>query len=288
MNTVLDKKKIARSFSRASSTYEKAAIIQKAVLEEHLDRLKFTRIEPHRILDLGSGTGIGSEQLQKRYRKSNVVAIDIAQGMLQAHQKKLSRFANRTKLCCADLDKLPLAENSVDLIFSNLALQWSNDIEGALREILRVLRTGGLLSFTTVGPDTLKELRDAWSKVDNEVHIHDFMDMHVIGDMLIRQGFGAPVLDVDRYTLTYPDIHTLVHDLKRLGATNASTHRPKAVPDRNILKKLEMVYVTQDDGKLPLTYEIIYAHAWVPEKTMRPQDGSTVSRFPVAGIKRRT
>ena len=289
MSISLDKRKVAKSFSRAASTYEDVAVVQQAVQVEHLDRLSFAKIEPERILDLGSGTGSGAQELSKKYKKSRVIAMDIAQGMLQEHRKKLPRFRNRTDLICADLDYLPIEDKSIDLVFSNLAIQWSNDLHQVIREFRRVLRTGGLLSFTTVGPDTLRELRDAWTSIGAEDHVHDFLDMHEIGDALISNGFGAPVLDVDRYTLTYPDVKSLMKDLKKLGATNSSSERSRGMMGREMVRKLESSYEKQRiEGKLPLTYEIVYAHAWIPAEDMKPQDGSTVANFPVSEIKRRS
>ncbi|MFK8066862.1 MAG: malonyl-ACP O-methyltransferase BioC [Gammaproteobacteria bacterium] len=286
---MLDKNKVAKSFSRASSSYEDVAVVQQAVLAEHLERLSVTNLDPDRIIDLGSGTGTGSVKLEKLYKKSRVYAFDLAQGMLKEHQNKLSSFRNRTTLICADIDHLPIQSDSADLIFSNLALQWSNNIDHAIGEFRRILRTGGLLSFTTVGPDTLKELRAAWQEVEADVHIHDFLDMHIIGDALIKNGFGAPVLDVDRYTLTYPDTKSLLLDLKNLGATNASSERTKGLSGRKAILELDKAYEKQRvEGKLPLTYEIVYAHAWVPPESMRPQDGSTVAHFPVSEITRRS
>ncbi len=289
MNTPLDKRKVAKSFSRAASTYEEVAVVQQSVLAEHLERLSFAKIEPERILDLGSGTGTGAQELSKKYKKSRVIAMDIAQGMLLEHRKNLPRFRNRTDLICADLDHLPLEDNSIDLVFSNLAIQWSNDLHQVIKEFRRVLRTGGLLSFTTVGPDTLRELRDAWNSIGAGDHVHDFLDMHEIGDALISNGFGAPVLDVDRYTLTYPDVKSLLSDLKKLGATNSSSERSRGMMGREMISKLERAYEKQRiEGKLPLTYEIVYGHAWVPPEDMRSQDGSTVAHFPASEIKRRS
>lgn len=284
----LDKQKVARSFNRASSSYEDVAVVQQAVLTEHLERLDISKIEPKRILDLGSGTGTGSQELLKKYKKSRLIATDIAQGMLEEHKKRLPRFLNKTDLVCADLDFLPIKDKSIDLIFSNLAIQWSDDLNGMFNEFNRIMRTGGLLSFTTVGPDTMKELRDAWHKVDNGIHVHAFLDMHEIGDALINSGFSEPVLDVDRYTLNYPDLKSLLVDLKLLGTTNASSGRSRSMTSRKTFEKLAEAYEEQRiDGQLPLTYEIVYGHAWLPRKDMRPQDGSTVSYFPADGIKRR-
>jgi len=288
MNTSLDKRKVAKSFSRAASTYEEVAVVQQAVLTEHLDRLSFAKIEPKVILDLGSGTGTGAQKLSSHYKKSRVIALDIAQGMLQEHRRKLPRFRNKTDLICADLDNLPLENNSIDLVFSNLAVQWSNDLHQVIKELQRVLRTGGLLSFTTVGPDTLRELRDAWNSIGADDHVHDFHDMHEIGDALISNGFGAPVLDVDRYTLTYPDVKSMLSDLKRLGSTNASSERSRGMMGREMIDNLYEAFEKQRQvGKLLLTYEIVYGHAWIPAEDTRPQDGSTVAHFPVSEIKRR-
>lgn len=288
----LDKRQIAHAFSRASASYDDAAVVQQEVLKEHLDRLSITKIEPQRILDLGSGTGMGAAVLAKRYSKSRIIAIDIAHGMLEEHKSRLPRFRNRTSLICADQESLPLPDQSFELIFSNLVLQWSNDIQQMLKELRRIMKVGGLLTFTTVGPDTMKELRDAWSSVEDGPHIHDFMDMHIIGDALISAGFAEPVLDIERYTLTYPDVSLLLKDLKMLGTTNASTDRSRGLLGKKRLRLFEQAYEKKRiDGKLPLTYEIVYGHAWVPAEGSRKQDGSTVdsmvSTFPVSELKRR-
>lgn len=284
---MLDKRKIATSFSRASSTYDKVAVVQQAVLKEHLDRLVYAAIEPGQILDAGSGTGEGSLYLAKLYKKSDVYALDIASGMLHKHKKKLPRFRNHIKLICADLETLPFADRTMDMIFSNLAMQWCDDVNQLFSEFRRIMRVGGLLTVTSVGPDTLKELREAWAKMGVQVPVHQFLDMHDVGDALISNGFAEPVLDVDRYTLTYPDVRSILKDLQMLGSTYASSLRSRGLMSRSTLKKLEQAYEEQRvEGKLILTYEIVYAQAWVPEKDARPQDGSTVARFPLSALKR--
>lgn len=284
---MLDKRKIATSFSRASCTYDEVAVVQQAVQKEHLDRLDYAAIQPEQILDAGSGTGEGSLALVKKYKKSHIYALDIAFGMLQRHKKKLPAFRNHTKLICADVETLPFADCTMDLIFSNLAIQWCDDINQLFSEFRRIMRVGGLLTFTSVGPDTLRELREAWTKAGYEVPVHEFLDMHDVGDALIRNGFAEPVLDVDRYTLTYPDVKSILKDLQMLGSTYASSLRPRGLMSRTTLMKLEQAYEEyRAEGKLTLTYEIIYAQAWVPAKDARPQDGSTVARFPLSELRR--
>lgn len=285
---MLDKRKIAHSFSRAAQTYDAAAIIQETVRNEQLDRLDLLSIKPDRILDLGSGTGIGSQALSQRYPRSNLLSVDIAIGMLEKQGESLPRFRSRIKQICADQDQLPFADDSVDMVFSNLTMQWSHQLDAVLSECRRVLRKDGVLTFTTVGPDTLHELRDAWQQVDENVPVHHFPDMHDVGDALIRAGFAEPVLDVEYYTLTYPNLHSLLKDLKDLGATYSEDTRSRSGLTRETLRKLEQAYKPMlIDGKLPLTYEVVFAQAWIPAQNARPQDGSTVSHFPAADIKRR-
>lgn len=286
---MLDKRQIAHAFSRAAQSYDAAAVIQHAVREEQLDRLNLLRLEPKRILDLGSGTGKGSSALSQRYKRSDIIALDLAHGMSVLHKKALPRFRNRIRPLCADQDQLPIADNSVDMIFSNLALQWSQSLDHALQECRRVLSEEGVICFTTVGPDTLIELRQAWQSVDeDQVPIHQFLDMHDIGDAMIRAGFAEPVLDVERYTLTYPNLRSLLDDLKAIGATYADAQRSTSRLTRSKLKALSQSYEAHRlDGSLPLSYEVVFVQAWQPAKSARPQDGSTVAHFPANAIKRR-
>jgi malonyl-ACP O-methyltransferase BioC len=167
-----------------------------------------------RILDAGCGTGHASAALMKKYPKAELVSLDLALGMLWKTQLVNASLANRIKrvfgqaqqnLLCADIEQLPLADASVDMIFSNLAIQWCNDLDAAFAGMHRVLRTDGLLTFSTLGPDTLKELRAASKTNAERVSVSRFFDMHDIGDALVRAGFSAPVLDVERVVLTYDD-----------------------------------------------------------------------------------
>jgi malonyl-CoA O-methyltransferase len=195
------------------------------------------------------------------------------------------RFRRPVSLACGDLSRLPLPAACADLVYCNLALQWCDDLDAACAELLRVLRPRGLLTFTTFGPDTLKELRAAWRQTDAGVHVHDFLDMHDIGDALVRAGFAEPVLDVEMYTLTYADSRTLLGDLKALGARNASVERPRGLTGRQRFADFEAAYERfRRDGVLPATYEVVYAQAWGP-LAMPARDG--MARIPVERIGRR-
>jgi malonyl-CoA O-methyltransferase len=247
----IDKSRVRDSFDRAAETYDAAAVLQKFVRTEMLSRLDLVAMQPTRILDAGCGTGHASAALMKKYPKAELVSLDLALGMLRKTQSVNASFANRIKrvfgqaqqnLLCADVEQLPLADASVDMIFSNLAIQWCNDLDAAFAGMHRVLRTDGLLTFSTLGPDTLKELRAA-SKTDAaRVSVSRFFDMHDIGDALVRAGFSAPVLDVERVVLTYENAIDVMRDLKAIGAHNAADGRGRGLQGRDFLKKITANY----------------------------------------------
>lgn len=270
---LIDKVRARASFGRAADTYDAAAILQKQVREEMLSRLDLVTLTPTTILDAGCGTGLASAALQKKYQKAQVVSLDFALPMLQktrkactstgfVHQVK-SLFTNEKQaLICADIESLPLANASVNLAWSNLAIQWCNDLDAALQEFHRVLQPEGLLMFSTFGPDTLKELRAATAS-EYTTSVSRFIDMHDIGDALVRAGFSAPVLDVERFTLTYGDVKSVMRDLKSIGAHNATFGRNRGLAGKGFLQKIEASYEQfRRDGKLPATFEVVYGHAW--------------------------
>ena len=269
----VDKKRVRASFDRAADTYDAAAVMQKLVREEMLSRLDLVSLKPQCILDAGCGTGHASQSLLKKYPDAHVISLDFAMGMLRKTRALNESIAQRFKrliglnqqsYLCADLEQLPLAANSVDMFWSNLAIQWSNNLDAVFADIHRVLRTDGLLMFSTLGPDTLKELRAA-SSVDGNVHVNRFLDMHDIGDALVRAGFADPVLDVERVVLTYDDVISVMRDLKSIGAHNATDGRVRGLQGRKFLQNLAQQYEQfRKDGKLPATFEVIYGHAWKP------------------------
>jgi malonyl-CoA O-methyltransferase len=281
----IDKKQMRRAFNRAAADYDAAAVLQREVCTRMLERLDYVKLQPARILDAGSGTGWGTRQLAQRYPAAQIVALDIAIGMLQnarGHSgwwRKLFGGAQQSQVC-ADVEALPLAGNSVEMVWSNLALQWCNDLPTTLAGLHRVLKTEGLLMFSTFGPDTLKELRLAFNGVDGHNHLNRFADMHDIGDMLMHAGFAEPVMDMEFITLTYDDVRGVLYDLKRIGAHNATAGRGQGLMGKDAwARMLENYEHLRRDGKLPATYEVVYGHAWkaAPRVT---KDGAAIIQTP--------
>jgi len=258
----LDKAGVRAAFDRASSSYEAAAVLQSQVAAELLSRLAPFDFSPNVILDLGAGTGRASADLKRRYRGSTVIALDLAPGMLREaarHQRLFRRFER----VCADAARLPLASASVDIVFSNLMLQWCDPLDDALAEVRRVLKPQGHFVFSTFGPDTLMELRAAWAEVDSHSHVSRFLDVHDVGNALMRSGLLEPVLDVDRHQVAYKDAVTLMRDLKSIGARNETAGRPRTLLGRNHLQRVFKAYEAfRQDGRLPATYEVVYGAAW--------------------------
>jgi malonyl-CoA O-methyltransferase len=274
----LDTGRVRRSFDRAATTYDAAAVLHAEVRGNLLARLDLMKLAPRVAVDAGAGTGHASRALIRRYPKAVIIALDSSQRMLQAagrRQTWLRRFAR----VCADAAHLPLAEGSVDLIVSNLMLQWC-DPDAVFAEFRRVLAPHGLVSFTTLGPDTLRELRSAWRAADSRTHVNQFIDMHDIGDALVRAGFASPVLDVERYTLTYPDLLRVAADLKDTGAHNATMGRARGLTGRRRFAAVQVAYEAyRQDGRLPATYEVVFGHAWTPAADTRrnSREGVAVS-----------
>jgi malonyl-CoA O-methyltransferase len=258
----LDKAGVRAAFDRASSSYEAAAVLQSRVSDELLSRLEPFELSPKVILDLGAGTGRASAELKRRYRSCTVIALDLAPGMLREaarHQRLFRRFER----VCGDAARLPLESASVDIVFSNLMLQWCDPLDDAMAEARRVLKPQGLFVFSTFGPDTLKELRSAWAEADSHSHVNRFLDMHDVGDALVRAGLLEPVLDVDRLQVTYSDALTLMRDLKSIGARNETAGRPRTLLGRSHLQRVCNAYESfRKDGRLPATYEVVYGAAW--------------------------
>jgi malonyl-CoA O-methyltransferase len=274
----LDTLRVRRSFDRAATTYDAAAVLHAEVRDTLLKRLDLTALTPRVVLDAGAGTGHGSRALIRRYPKALVIALDSSRRMLQVAGRQQS-WLRRFSPVCADAVRLPFADASVDLIISNLMLQWC-DPDAVFAEFRRVLAPQGLLSFTTLGPDTLRELRSAWGEVDARSHVNQFIDMHDIGDALVRGGFAAPVLDVERYTLTYLDLRRVAADLKATGARNATRGRAKGLTGRRQFAALQSAYEAfRREGRLPATYEVVFGHAWMPVAAARRSgaDGAIVS-----------
>ena len=260
---------VRRHFDRAAAGYDDAAVLQHEVSRRMLGRLDYIRHVPRAILDAGAGTGGALGSLRKRFPGATLYALDVAFGMLAHLQTPwwLRAVGQRpARAICADIEQLPLRDAAFSMVWSNLALQWIREPRRAFNEVLRVLESGGLFMFSTFGPDTLKELREAFRNTDHYSHVNRFIDMHDLGDMLLHAGFAEPVMDMEHITLTYPDVRALMRDLKAIGAQTVTADRRPGMMPRSTLKTAERNYEAwRRDGHLPATFEVVYGHAWKRE-----------------------
>ena len=267
---VFNKTRVRQAFDRAADNYEQFAVLQNEVCNRLLEKLEVVNIKPQLILDAGAGTGAAIPALLSRYRKAQLVALDLSENMLHKSGRHGGLFRS-PPLVCADIERLPFSENTFDLVFSSLSMQWCNDLNAALLEAKRVLKPGGLFVFTTFGPDTLKELRHSWSKVDDANHVNQFIDMHDIGDALLQDGFAEPVMEAEMLTVTYNSVDEIMRDLKAIGAsvTAGTVEQGRSVRGlggKSILQTGRQAYEQfRQDSLLPASYEIIYGHAWKPQ-----------------------
>jgi malonyl-CoA O-methyltransferase len=267
----IDARAARRRFDRAATGYLGAARLELEVGERMLERLDYVRLAPARILDAGSGPAPQAAALARRYPGARLVALDFSLPMLarvRGARGWLARLRGRGPLAvCAALERLPLAAASVELAWSNMALHWATDLPAALAELARVLAPGGLLMFSTLGPDTLKELRAA----AGEARVHRFADMHDLGDALVAAGFAAPVMDMEMLTLAYRSALGPVADLRASGQTLARRDRARGLAPRALRAALAA-------ARACASIEVIYGHAWkgAPRKLA---DGRSIVQF---------
>ena len=293
MTSSFDPRHVRRAFSRAASSYDAAAALQREVEKRLLESLDYLEDrQPQVVLDVGSGTGHATATMKKRWPKAQVIALDLAAPMLHQARKQAGWWKPFARVC-ADAQALPLLDQSVDVIYSNLCLQWVDDLPAVFAGFRRVLKPGGLLLCSTFGPDTLVELREAFAQADAVPHVSRFAPIAQFGDALMMSGFRDPVLDRDLFTLTYDDLTALMRELQAIGATNARVDRRHTLTGRGRFAAARAAYepLRRADGKLPSSWEVIYAHAWAPAAgaPIREQ-GHDVASVPVSAIpiRRRT
>ena len=280
----LDKHRIAANFGRAAKEYEQHAVLQKTVADRLLERLDLVKISPGLVIDIGAGTGTTARALATKYKAAKILQIDLSLPMLQQSRTRSRKLFSRQQYLCADAECLPVMTGKSDLVFSSLTLQWCNDLDRAFMESKRILSPGGLFFFATLGPDTLNELRSSWSLVDDKSHVNIFFDMHDIGDALVRAGMTGVVMDTESITMTYPDCYALMRDLKKVGALNANNTRQKSITGKQKMQNMMNAYEKfRRDNGLPATYEVVYGHAWAPERE-KMQVGKQTAYVPIKNI----
>ncbi len=278
----LEKHRVRQNFNRSASLYADRAVVAREVGRRLLEHFEFLKIQPTRILDLGAGTGFAGDELHRLFPQATLISLDLSDALLRANPWQPppwwrpfappdTRFA-----VCASAEQIPLQNASVGLVWSNLMLPWCAH-DAVLREVYRVLEPDGLFMFSTLGPDTLKELRLAFAaQGEGPARVLDFADMHDVGDALVHAGFANPVMDREDLQVTYPDIASLVRDLRHTGGSNALAGRPRGLTGRMRWRAVTTVYEQlREGGVLPATFEIVYGHAWKPAPRKTP-DGRPI------------
>lgn len=295
MSTVFDPRQVRRAFSRASGTYEASAALQREVEARLLESLDYLEDRvPDTVLDLGSGPGHAAAALRQRWPRARVIAMDLALPMLRQARPRSgwgglswSGLHKPIERINADARALPLADGSVDVLFCNLCLQWVDDLPAVFAGFRRVLRPGGLLLVSTFGPDTLQELRAAFAVADDRVpHVSPFAPIAAFGDALMHAGFRDPVLDRDVFVHGHDDLPALMRELRAIGATNALASRRHTLTGKARFAAAAAAYEHERrDGRLPATWEVIYAHAWAPQPGAPIREGGfDVTSIPVSNI----
>jgi len=294
-SAVFDRGQVRRAFSRAAHGYDAAAGLQHAVEAHLLESLDYLdQRTPDVVLDLGCGPATAAIAMQRRWPKARVLALDLALPMLRAAapRERWHPLRRRVQRICADARALPLGEGSVDVLFSNLCLQWIEDLPAVFAGFRRVLRPGGLLLVSTFGPDTLRELREAFAEAEHASaepapHVSPFAGIAQFGDALMAAGFRDPVLDRDSRQTRYPDLSALMRELRAMGATNALQARRHTLTGKARFARAAQAYAAQSecDGQLRATWETITAMAWAPAPGAPIREaGMEIARFPASGI----
>jgi malonyl-CoA O-methyltransferase len=285
-NALLDPRQVRRGFARAAGRFDGADFIQTQVRERLLERLQWVRLEPQVIVDLGAGTGRAAAGLATRFPGARIIAADLVPEMLAVARRRPQAPA----AVCADAGQLPFADQSVDLVFSSLVLHWCPALDAVFAEVRRILRQPGLFTFATLGPASFGELRTAWSAADGAPRVMTFPEMRALAAGLGSAGLVEAVVDSDRLTIRYRELHQLLDDLRATGTSNASASRPRGLTGRRAWERMRERYesMREESGALPATLEIICGQAWAPgTPSGRRQAGSEIV-VPLADLGHRT
>lgn len=276
---------ISKAFNQRATEYELAAKVQQEIGERLLERLHYLKMSPQRILDLGCGPGFFSRELALMYPKAQIVGVDLAELMLIQARKKHS-WRRKWSLVAADMNNMPFATGAFDLVFANQVIHWGDSLPQVFRELNRVMKANACLMFTTLGPDTFKELKTAWSAVNEFAHVNEFPDMHDVGDCLMSEHFLEPVMDMELLAVHYETLPKLLKSLKAQGVKNINSARNQGLTGKTSWKLFEQNYSSMqtDTGKYPLTYEVVYGHAWKGEQRKTEQGVETM--IPISQIAR--
>ena len=289
-NTKINKQRVRHDFSQAASSYDDAAVIQHEICDRTLERIDMLNLQPARVLDIGTGTGRSFHGLQSRFPNALIIACDLALPMLKQCQQ-LVNSEQAGLLVCNDAEQLPFADATIDLIFSTSTFQWCTDLHQLFSECMRVLCPNGALIFSTFGPDTLVQLRNSWAEVDDREHVHEFIDMHHIGDLLLTTRFLDPVVDMEMIDIQYQSLLELLRDLKDTGSRGKFAHsasaRPQGLMSKEKYKCLQLAYekYRQKNDLLPASYEVVYGYARKPAHDFHESNGIEV-RVPMSDIKK--
>lgn len=280
----IDKTHMVRNFDRASKDYEENASLQNRVLNDLIENLQYLKINPKRILDLGSGPGKASRSLKSIFPKADIIQLDLSLEMLLKAKKKRKWYSPKAKLVCGDIVSLPFETACFDLIFSNLSLQWVNNIEPVFEQINNCLTDRGVFVFSSLGPDSMIEIKESWSNIDSYDHVNEFHDIQWYGDCLMKAGLRDPVLTKELLIEKYHSAEEMVRGLRSVGVSNVNKGRRKSLmPKKQWNAFLTNYEQYRMDNKLPLTYEVYFVVAWHPEQVTGVE-----AKIPVSSISRKS
>ena len=251
------KKRIRESFNRRADTYDSFAIVQKEVAERIFDRLSAIKIHPQLILDLGCGTGFLTQKIAALYPNAKIIPLDFSEEMLRVCKSKV----NKINPICADIENIPIDESRFDLIISSLTLHWATDLYSTFTKIHKLLKNDGCFLFSSIGPDTLFELREALSKINAQERVNRFIDMHHYGDALLNIGFSDPVVDNEKIIIEYQSFSDVLKSLKKIGANTVEKIADKKLTRIDYRDALDG-YSVNENSNYPVTYEVLYGLAW--------------------------